>query len=253
MSFKIYYINLEGRKDRNINMINLLKNFEKYNIDYERIDAINGKNINLEELIETGILYKDYNNVYPGLKRGQIGCILSHIKAWKTFLNSEEEFGIFFEDDIEVNKAYFDEIMPKLITDLPSINFTICFLSQNICVSKIEERNYFGESINEYLYRVYGHGYGGHSYILNKKSAEILIKYYQKNKIMRPLDIYHIVVIEIKRILNYNCLLMCVKPLFLYYNFTIEYFKKTYSPRTIGQEFLFYQKDTSDTDTFRIK
>lgn len=40
MSFHIYYINLEERKDRNLNMIELLKNFKKYNIGYERINAV---------------------------------------------------------------------------------------------------------------------------------------------------------------------------------------------------------------------
>lgn len=90
MNFQIYYINLKKRTDRNEKMIKKLKYFRQFKIGYERIDAIDGNDININKLIFRGILSSNCK-----LRRGEIGCSLSHIKAWKTFLLSKFNFGIF--------------------------------------------------------------------------------------------------------------------------------------------------------------
>ena len=47
---KHYYINLENRKDRNQNMIDL---FAKLNIvDYERINAVDGKLVDYQKVLD---------------------------------------------------------------------------------------------------------------------------------------------------------------------------------------------------------
>jgi hypothetical protein len=73
----IYYINLEHRQDRNNDILNEISKFVNDKVTVSRIDAI----------------------YTPGF--GAYGCSQSHIKALESFLESEYQTCIIFEDDFE--------------------------------------------------------------------------------------------------------------------------------------------------------
>ena len=53
---------------------------------------------------------------------GEVGCALAHRNAISRFLNSNQEFGIVFEDDAEIIANFdFDKIMKLMDSDLPII------------------------------------------------------------------------------------------------------------------------------------
>jgi glycosyl transferase family 25 len=89
---RIYYINLERSKDRNIFM---QKNFNDFGIkEFLRIDAIDGKTENLNNYLHDTDL---------GLNSYEICCTLSHLKAIEIFLESKEEYAIICEDDLDIS------------------------------------------------------------------------------------------------------------------------------------------------------
>lgn len=85
----VYLINLKDHKHR---LKNAEQEFKKYKVkDYTVIDAIDGRSSDLSEII---------HGKYPNLKPSEIGCISSHIKALKHWLDtSTSEYAIIMEDD----------------------------------------------------------------------------------------------------------------------------------------------------------
>ena len=85
----VYLINL---KDHSHRLKNAKKEFKKYGVtDYTVIEAIDGRESDLSDLISGN---------YPRLKPSEIGCIASHIKALKHWLDtSDSEYAIIMEDD----------------------------------------------------------------------------------------------------------------------------------------------------------
>jgi GR25 family glycosyltransferase involved in LPS biosynthesis len=109
---KIYYINLEHRKDRREHMETWLRETGVPEEKIERIDAV-------------------YNK-----ERGIVGCVQSHIKALETFINSDHLVCCLFEDDyIPVNKNSFWESIDSIFAN--NIEFDIIQLSYN----KLESTN----------------------------------------------------------------------------------------------------------------
>lgn len=102
---KIFLINLkkdEAKKEK------MQKELEKYNLDYELIEAIDGKTLSEDEL---KILVKDYENNF--LTRGEIGCALSHQLAYKRMQEENLHHALILEDDVE-----FDEKISLLLSDM---------------------------------------------------------------------------------------------------------------------------------------
>lgn len=123
-NFKIpmYYINLEKSKDRNSAM---LKQKKQYNLPLERVDAVNGyelentKNdsffIKPTQKINFINLFSDFENIKP-----IIGCTLSHIKAIHTALENDDELAIIMEDDTSlITYNHWSKKIKKIIKKAP--------------------------------------------------------------------------------------------------------------------------------------
>ena len=117
---KTVVINLESRKDR-------LEAFKKNNlkyISYERLEAVNGYDIDYKKLTEDGY-DTDHNWIDPILEtpitRGEIGCFLSHYKLWQRCIESDEPYLILEDDAIIGDEFSYDELY-KLIR-LKGYNF----------------------------------------------------------------------------------------------------------------------------------
>jgi len=85
----VYLINL---KDHTHRLKNAQQEFKKYGVtDYTVIEAVDGRNSDLSHLI---------GGKYPNLKPSEIGCMMSHIKALKHWLDtSDSDYAIIMEDD----------------------------------------------------------------------------------------------------------------------------------------------------------
>lgn len=106
----IYIINLPDNKKRLIGMQNQLK-MHKIK-DYKVIEAVDGRKNDLSEII-----YGEY----PNLKPSEIGCIASHIKAIKYWLEtSNSEYAVIMEDDCSFDTVkYWQWDWNYVINNLP--------------------------------------------------------------------------------------------------------------------------------------
>jgi GR25 family glycosyltransferase involved in LPS biosynthesis len=93
----VYLINLKDHKHR---LKNAKSEFKKYEIEnYTVIEAVDGRKSDLSEIV-----YGDY----PNLKPTEIGCITSHIKAIKHWLDtSDSDYAIIMEDDFSFDTVEY--------------------------------------------------------------------------------------------------------------------------------------------------
>lgn len=87
-----YVINLKRSTDR---MESMDKALREMSIRYERIEAVDAKTLSTEFLERNATPSAEYP--YK-LKDGEIACFASHLKCWQTFLKSDAEWALIFED-----------------------------------------------------------------------------------------------------------------------------------------------------------
>ncbi|XZE34447.1 glycosyltransferase family 25 protein [Pirellulaceae bacterium SH501] len=74
----------------------------------EVLDAVDGPALSAEEIASV-YQRNRYRPFYPfALRRGEIGCFLSHRKAWLRILRDDLDAALILEDDIELEKPQFD-------------------------------------------------------------------------------------------------------------------------------------------------
>ena len=94
----IYCINLDDKTDRWESMETQFKYWEIEN--YTRVSAHDGRGDN-----DLGEILKGR---YPdNMNSGEVGCVTSHLKALKEFLNSGEQCALIMEDDCDINTAIY--------------------------------------------------------------------------------------------------------------------------------------------------
>lgn len=97
---KIYLINLEKSTQR---LSQSASRLAEQNIEFERLNAILGKSLSKEEKFAHYSKSLNEKQYYYNLSDAQIGCYLSHRKAWERIASSNESFGIVLEDDFVLN------------------------------------------------------------------------------------------------------------------------------------------------------
>ena len=170
----IYVINLPKHTERKERMIDL---FNTLNItNYEFIKAINGEYLpESDELVSDGTLNHVFVDPYGTLTKNIVGCALSHRLVYETFLKSDYETCLVFEDDVALSPEFYHYQISgkfdKLLTQIKSSNYDI------IMWGKHELKN-LGVTPTKHseLYKIelLGEKYSAHSYQLNRKSAQIL-------------------------------------------------------------------------------
>ena len=92
----IYCINLDGQPERWHYMEDQFRYWEL--TDYERISAYDGREDDLSDIIK---------GKYPDtMSSGEIGCVTSHLKAMKHFLDtSDAPYAVMMEDDCDLSLA----------------------------------------------------------------------------------------------------------------------------------------------------
>lgn len=243
MNIIIYYINLKKRSDRNDILLKELEYLKELDyikdINIQRIDAVDKDDLDREKLIED-----KYINDKTTLRMGQIACILSHKKTWKEFIKSKYDYCIILEDDVKINKEYFKESFYKILNDLNNIKFDWLYLGRNnLCIPNF----YRGKKIRDNFYLPISTGYGAHSYILSKQGANKKIKYYEYikgNTILtnHPLDLMYENIHLMNHYMNIKFKCLSILP----FGGLDKYKDKKYSE---SQEFMFHQRNITDTDT----
>lgn len=164
----VYVINLKRHKVRRKRIEHMFNKLSLSNINYiEAIDKAEfGKNPYGLSKPYFGKHFWDPNGY---LTLGILACALSHRKAYKEFLDSGDEVGLFLEDDIK-NTSYIHKLdFTKLRKELDSIE------DWGVAIYGRYEKDILrGKSITDNFYEslIHKEQYSGHAYLLNRKSAQ---------------------------------------------------------------------------------
>lgn len=175
--YRVFVINLARRRER---MSKFGENFH-LPIKYEIIDAVDGLQLNPEQLYNNGVLGIDglqsiertktglpKENHYDIATVGAIGCTLSHYKIWDKIVKENIKYALIFEDDAWVINVNMDDII-KQIEDLPK-NWHIYMIGQPHSI--LEGIPYDNDS---HLYKL-TRFCGTHAYLINFDGAKWLLE-----------------------------------------------------------------------------
>jgi GR25 family glycosyltransferase involved in LPS biosynthesis len=185
-NFKTFVVNLDRRRDRWESFIKNADSSIKF-LNYERFSAVDGKDIKnscqLQQIFENN----DYN-----MRRGMVGCLLSHVKLYTDLINSNYDYFIILEDDIEFTPNFEDKYN-NVFSQLSDKSWDFLFLGhhvkdknkQNDELNKdktpiITKRNAYWSFLNSLG------GTGG--YIITKQGATKLLDFINKTGSTNGID-----------------------------------------------------------------
>ena len=164
----IYYLNLDGQPDRREYMENQFKYWEIEN--YTRISAYDGREDDLSDILK---------GRYPErMTGGEIGCVTSHLKAIKHWLDSSDSsYAVFMEDDCSLDLVKFwpftwRDFHSRLPYDWDCVQISI------ICTGDIHIR----------LHKRFVNDFSTACYIMNRHYAEKIVKFHVKGPDKYKLD-----------------------------------------------------------------
>ena len=183
---KTLVINLSHRRDR-------LDKFKQNNADfisYDILKAVDGYDVSYSQLQKMGF-DTDHNWIDPilntPLTKGEIGCFLSHWKAWKQCIKLNEPILVLEDDAIVTEDFSYDELYK-----LRRQGYNFVYLGWK----EMEESVPINEKFVKPVYP-----YWGLAYVITPESAKILTK--GKPKII-PVDEYLPQMIEKLNVVAYK-------------------------------------------------
>ena len=153
----VYCLNLDGQPDR----WNYMESQFKYwgVTDYQRVSAYDGREDDLSDIIK---------GRYPSdMSGGEIGCITSHLKALKMFLDTDAPYAIMMEDDCNLDTVHYwnfnwNDFVAHLPYDWDVVQLAI------ICTGDIHVK----------LHRRFVNDFSTACYMITRHHAEKLVRYH---------------------------------------------------------------------------
>ena len=196
---KVFIINLKKNIEKKAKIVNILSEFEawsKINIDYTFIEAIDGEEIDYNNVNINYFWYDPHSQLH--LTKGEIGCALSHLYAWDMFVKmyerenenneNDENCIMILEDDFIIdNKNVF-----KQIVQLKNIDSEFLYLARKKMVDKEEVDSKLLENVINHKVVQSAFSYWALAYVINYNGAKKLLEsngYFYKDNIF-PVDEY---------------------------------------------------------------
>lgn len=165
LGFRAYVINLPTATNRLRSMETQLRNA---GIPWTRIEAVNGRELTLP----IPEFHEPWHRACTGRRPilAEIGCYLSHLEALRTFLASDDEYGLILEDDATLDEHLATTLLETMehgdcwdILRLSSVN-------RDRAIPVIALRA--GAALGVNLTRSKGAG----AYVVNRKAAHTLLE-----------------------------------------------------------------------------
>lgn len=130
MKFKVFLINLDESIDR---LAFCQKQFAKYGIDFERVEAVSGRDLSSEQIDQFYDRKRNRTSYKKELSIGELGCYLSHRKCWEKIVEEQLDYAVILEDDIIISSVFKDFSM--LFEKLYNWDFVrLAFSTRNVPV-----------------------------------------------------------------------------------------------------------------------
>jgi glycosyl transferase family 25 len=156
-----YLIHLAKNTERLQTFTQSYENTDLNAVTFHKIDAIYGLDIPYEKFISKT---QEGDTLTPGM----VGCYLSHLKTYNTFLASNKEYAFIFEDDAKITNPYiYEKTLTKLVDIIPS-NWDIILIGY----FNYDPTHIFQDKQTYYDVFCF---WGLHGYLVNRKSAQLLL------------------------------------------------------------------------------
>ncbi|CAF1361619.1 unnamed protein product [Rotaria sordida] len=139
-------------------------------IDGQKIDLFNYLRENkISKYTYNQLISQDYiiNGNY--LTMGALGCLESHVRAWKYAVKLNMPM-LILEEDVQLNKELLNIMFPYLIYSLPT-NFSLFYFG-NLVGKEMETKLI---DYNEFLWKINGSNWGTYAYIISPSCAATLL------------------------------------------------------------------------------
>jgi glycosyl transferase family 25 len=173
----IYYISLKKDIHRRNKMSKSFNDeFEKMNY----IEAVYGKNLTTEEYFNR--MNHFFHNTDKLITPGELGCLMSHEKALKSFIDSDYKYALILEDDIIGTEQDIKEIR-DIIINLKEEFFFHCGGMDGRKASKYIFGKKIKKNKNIFLLAEFSinHLWRASSYCIDKNTAIKLLNIYKNN------------------------------------------------------------------------
>ncbi len=142
--------------------------FDSLGVGFTRIDAVDGAALSEAERVE--FIRQRPRDGKRGWRPGQIGCLMSHRRAWQNIAEGEASYGLVLEDDIHVS------------SDLPAFVGSTDWIPQQADVVRLESTGQWlslGPTLVEHAGRrirqIRSSAWGAGAYILSQDTARRLV------------------------------------------------------------------------------
>jgi len=163
-----YIINLKTSVDRRDYMEKIMAPFSYLDIVY--IDAVNGKEMSQEE-VDSAFDQKTAFKMYGReLRRGEIGCTLSHKRCAQMLIESAKDYALILEDDLIWQCGQFEPLFSKIGDTLNTEKATILLLSGDYWYTSLKG------FIGDYKLAKVRDAVCTQSYFINRAAAQKLIE-----------------------------------------------------------------------------
>lgn len=118
LKYKVFVINL-NRSPKRLEAISA--QLQQHGIPFERIEGVDGTTLTAEQIEAVSPRLLAQKSYHRDLGKGEIGCSLSHKRAWQKILDEDLDFAFVLEDDIGLEDNFADVV--NLMANLPHANW----------------------------------------------------------------------------------------------------------------------------------
>jgi glycosyl transferase family 25 len=103
----IFVINLASSTER---LNHVSQELKAQNLPFERINAVDGGELSESAIAQHYSADLNLKKYHKPLSKGEIGCYLSHRKAWQTIVARQLDYAIILEDDFVLDRSIHSAI-----------------------------------------------------------------------------------------------------------------------------------------------
>jgi GR25 family glycosyltransferase involved in LPS biosynthesis len=188
----IFYINLTRTIDRREI---LEKTLNENNLNFTRIEAIDGNDIDIESI-------KSQYHVNPKMNKYEIACALSHYKVLEEIKSKKYEVALILEDDCNFEYMQYKKLP---LSELVKIKDDW----ETIQIAGTYSKKKFFEMISLQEELLANNDSGAIAYLINQKGIDKILNHFHENKILNVSEQNIFVITK-----NYM-----TKPYLTYYNY----------------------------------
>jgi GR25 family glycosyltransferase involved in LPS biosynthesis len=159
------YVITLGKENK---LVNVDKQQQKIPYEIQKINAVFGDELNIQQLVRHGIVADWYGYDNSVKRKRQIGCYMSHLKVLDIIKekNTDSKYSIIFEDDFEITE-YFMEQLNENMDVIDSLDFDVLFLGNIL--------NGYGKNVEKNIYKK-SVVYGTHGYLIKNANVSHIIE-----------------------------------------------------------------------------